>query len=509
MRASQVLALLSAVGIAILISLPSPAADPDTATEVRNLIDKLGSGSFSEREEATAALDLVGEPALAGLRVAAESDDAEVRRRAGELVRKIEQRVDTAQLLASTKVTLAYKDTPLSQAVADLSKQSGWNVQLQDSRSKAAARKITLKTNAISFWQALDQLCAKAHVVEEALLPATVAMAAGAPQQAMPGGGAPPPVVLSGSRSFSGRPMPVLGQLTLVDSEQAAMPVFYADAVRVRALQTPQVDRGDASHVHLNLIVTTEPKVRCQEIFSLRLDKVLDEHGQALTVADDLAPEPLGYVRRSAMPYSGGFSIQYLHTRLNAGENPTKSLREVRGTLSTRLYTEPRPVIVVDDVLKAAGTTSGGKEGGAIKVVQAAKDERGHVALKFELEPPNDSNPAATVAGLPARPRVPVRAGPALPPPGGGVALPAVVPGQPTTRIPLKVGGLSLIDDKGNVVQPAAMTMNFRRDVRGLIREYSMEFDLPKGRDASKLIFAAGKSVNVEVPFVLKDIPLP
>jgi hypothetical protein len=62
--------------------------------DIDGLIKQLGSRTFREREAASKALEKVGKPALERLRRAAKDDpDAEVRRRAGALVERTEQRL--------------------------------------------------------------------------------------------------------------------------------------------------------------------------------------------------------------------------------------------------------------------------------------------------------------------------------------------------------------------------------------------------------------------------------
>ena len=143
MRTSLLPALLAGIGLCTLAACPAAAGGTLNSAEIRRLVDQLGSSKFVEREEATAALDAAGEPALAELRRAADGDDAEVRRRAVELVRIIEQRVETDHLLSPLKVKLVFKDTPLPDAVAELSRQSGYTINLQDPNHKLKSRKIT------------------------------------------------------------------------------------------------------------------------------------------------------------------------------------------------------------------------------------------------------------------------------------------------------------------------------------------------------------------------------
>jgi tetratricopeptide (TPR) repeat protein len=70
-------------------SVQSPAQEKANPDEIKKLIEQLGSPKFSEREEASQQLQKIGQPTLDALRKAAESKDAEVRRRAKELVRII------------------------------------------------------------------------------------------------------------------------------------------------------------------------------------------------------------------------------------------------------------------------------------------------------------------------------------------------------------------------------------------------------------------------------------
>src|SRR5262249_49527613 len=165
---------------------------PTDAARINKLIEQMGSGDFDEREKASTALDAIGEPALPALRKAAQGDDVEVRKRAGELVQQIEKRLESARLLAPKRVRLVYKDTPLAEAVADLQKKSGYTLTLRDPENKLKGRTITLDTGDTTFWHALDLFCRKAGLAEataEGLVPAP---AFGAPGNA-PGGVVPPP----------------------------------------------------------------------------------------------------------------------------------------------------------------------------------------------------------------------------------------------------------------------------------------------------------------------------
>jgi hypothetical protein len=287
-----------------------------------------------------------------------------------------------------------------------------------------------------------------------------------------------------------------------------------------------------AGVIALNLIVSLEPKVRSLEGFTLRLDKVVDDQGQELAPADDPGTvAAVGLARRRTLVSAAGFSTQYLPARLKAGEKPAKALREVRGAVGARLLAEPRPLLAVDDVLNSAGKTFKGDGGGAIRVLEVARDGGGEdrVTLRFEVDLPPDVpgvGEGVVVPGGRIR-RVIVPAPAPLPAPGGGAMLPAapggvlvvmagLPPGGPGPAEPAAAPaarrpstGPSVLDDRGEPLELAAVNRNFRREARGVVREYTLAVQPRAGRKPAKLVFAESKMVNVEIPFTLKDVPLP
>jgi len=167
MKSYKSLLLVLALGLGALLTVPAPAADPVVSPEqINKLIETMGSSDFEAREKATTQLDAIGIPALELLRKGSKSDDAEVRRRCEELVGKIEKRVESVKVAAPTKVHLVYKETPLAEAVKDFAKKSGYPINVMDPQGKLKDRKITLDTGEVTFWQAFDQFCAHANLVE-------------------------------------------------------------------------------------------------------------------------------------------------------------------------------------------------------------------------------------------------------------------------------------------------------------------------------------------------------
>jgi WD40 repeat protein len=75
--------------LAVALGL-APAAAPPYQPRVARLIEQLGSDEFALREQASRALEAVGQPALPALRQATCHADPEIRHRAQRLLRKIE-----------------------------------------------------------------------------------------------------------------------------------------------------------------------------------------------------------------------------------------------------------------------------------------------------------------------------------------------------------------------------------------------------------------------------------
>src|SRR5262245_37950176 len=139
----------------------------DTSAErIARLVARLGSMNFTEREEATKELDAIGADAVPALKRATQSDDAETRRRAEDLVARIEKRLESKRLLTPTTVTLTCNDTPLTDAVADFAKKTGQPVALGNDQTKLEGRTVSLDLVDVPFWQALDRFCAAAGVME-------------------------------------------------------------------------------------------------------------------------------------------------------------------------------------------------------------------------------------------------------------------------------------------------------------------------------------------------------
>lgn len=513
MRTPNLLAVPIVAGLALLISQPCPAGDAPSKEKIDKLVEQMGSGEFVERETATKELAAIGVPALEALRKAAKSEDAEVRKRAEELLPKIERAAESARVLAPKRVRLVYKETPLKEALADFQKQSGYSIDLHDPDGKLKERKITLDTGETTFWHAVALFCDKADLTEASM---AELMQAQRPQQ----GGFPVPLpeqqfkpLLPGAnpaalqKGRSGMPgtTAMNAQVILKEGKPKKLPTDDRSAIRIRALTKSDLfGNAPEGEIILPLEVSPEPKLQWEALQSIHIDKAVDDRDQDLMQVIPqvegvvgVAGAPAGLqmqmamrmqmqkqmqmqMRRRAFHMMGGAPSQQVSIQFKKGAKEAKSLKELKGSITAQMLTEAQPMIVADKL--KSGESFKGKEGGFIKIVEV-KSEKQETTVRLEFEqPPFDKVMPAQqnvmpvfvgggaapirIRAVPARKIIPPPA-PAGPPPAGLAAKQQAAPPAPAPMqrqiaiqgnfafggggVPFmdSFNGLSVLDDKG------------------------------------------------------------
>jgi hypothetical protein len=494
MRTRYLFSALSVAGLALVIALPSLADEAPSKEKIDKLIKQMGSDAFSEREKATKELAAIGLPALEALRKAARSDDAEVRRRAGKLLPNIERRAERIRILAPVHVHLVYKDTPLHKAVADFQEKSGYTIYLLDPEGKLKVRKITLETGETTFWHALALFCEKAEISQgfEDDLPDD-----------------------NPWRPESGR------EIILKDGKSKKMPTDDRCAVRIQV--TAKDERPGnwyEGELTLPLEVSLEPKLTwngmhsSDSFLSIHIDKAVDDQGQKLsmvipkkTAAGEVdissnpprirKSDPQSTLSMSRHPFpprskwgAGLTSVAILDLR--KGAKQAKSLKELKGILTMKFYSEVRPVIVVDKLDKAAGKTFKGAGGSSITIVKVVAEEE-QTTLELELHDGDIKRQLCLYS------------------PGECIALAGL--GQFThinwALCVQDAKGKSLPRDDKLSHGPIPMQKRGNDGRLKIVGNCSFLFrhDRDKGRPA-RVIYLGRRLVTVKVPFALKDVPL-
>jgi hypothetical protein len=496
----------------------------DAQTAARLLVAQLGSERFAERERASQALDSLGPAALKVLREACRSSDCEVRRRAEDVVRRITQRVEAARLLEARRVHLVFKDMRVSEAVEVFSRTTGFRIQLEGDTQKLAERKITLDTGPTTFWRAFDQFCQQAGLTERP------ASGNGSPNgdYFIEGRGRGRRLIIDDGRSY--QPPNQEGKLTLIDGQAQVLPTAYdGGSIRIRAPRPPEEkgekelqgkggskrgrSRGEVQNpsslflrsdcdVLLALEVATEPRILYQGFVNVRIDRAVDDKGQELrqTIAfgdgqvrssEYLWNEVLWDMRTGQPVNPLGVGGQ-VPLRLKTASQPSTMLKELRGAITIQVRTPPEPLLTVDNILAAVNQTVTGADGGSLKVLEVKREANGQVRLRVQVEPPAQdqlNDLAGQVQVLRIR---------------QGLLGMAEEVSQGTAK------HLTLLDRQGKEVPQDTKESGLEGSDENGHQVYRLLYRPHKDQpESARLVYSDRRSMIVEVPFVLKDVPLP
>jgi hypothetical protein len=343
-------------------------------------------------------------------------------------------------------------------------------------------------------------------------------------------------IVFGGQGGPPGFGTPAADEITLEDGKTDAEQTDATSAVLIRAVPiSGPAGAAPADDILVNLRLSIEPKMQWQSIDKVTVSKAIDDQKQELTQTAPgllpLNPPPPGVAGRAViLPVPGpgvGLGVGGIHkdefVYLKKGDKPSRSLAEMSGVISAHILGEAKPIITADDILKAAGKTFKGGEGGQLKITEATENTNNQVVIVLELQSPADSVPALGAGNggapliLPVRP-VPPGGGAAVPGAAGGVAIgiaaaPGAVVFVPGAWNGQDTAGLSLLDDKGNAIPQVGMETKIevvgRNAVRTAAQLSMLTFQAAKDQTPSKLVYSGRKVLSVDIPFTLKDVPLP
>jgi hypothetical protein len=319
------------------------------------------------------------------------------------------------------------------------------------------------------------------------------------------------------------RPGFMPNQVVLVDGKDPNLPTCYSGAVRIRALpagtDVPGVVKAK-DEIQVVLQVMPEPKLQWRQALGVRVDKAVDDQeqnlAQVVAKADEQGNPPgggFGGGIRLGMPmarpfgwFPGGNTQAVV--RLKKGDKDSKTLKQLKGSISAQVLTPAEAVMSVDKVLKAKGESAKGDNGGSLKVLDVSTDDKGAVTLEVEVEMPPDVVPTQGQMTFPNN--APPGRGPVPPAPrgGGGPVRGPLVPVQPSYTGGFQ--GLNLVDDKGQSL-PLRVTGSKaqRKGENSFVTVHTLIYEPEKGQgEPAKLLFSASRLATVEVAFTLKDVPV-
>ncbi len=486
------------------------AAEPSKDLgQIKSLVGQLGSDNYDERQNATAALEQVGEPALPLLREALKNPDCEIRKRAERLVPRIETRIETTRVLTPLHVRFSCKDLTIAEAAAEFSKQTGHPIQIGPNQNTLAQRRITLDTGNTTFWDAFDQFCAKAGVREMEVAvdvnqnPNTIYMN----RVRMRGGR------FGGNIAYYGGPRQVLDPtLVLEDGAAAPSAMVRNSSLRIRAL-APKTGvlanlPDGAKPIALQLEVRTEARMELTELNAVRITHATDADGRRVRTAqgyidgnsNGFMDPDLGFMIAQQMEINGDMSgfgnLRQVPISLVIEGQATQKLGELSGVISARVRTAPEALVTIGDLSKAVGKASAAVDGSEVKVTECKRADDGLFTIKVELKDgalPNQQEEIQMQRLIRLRA---VR----------GLAQ----EGQVTQFTKDNAAGLpfKLFNTKGEVLEIVNGEMMLAAD-NPSVRVYTLVYK-PAANDTApaRFEYLGRREVDVEVPFTLKEVPL-
>jgi len=505
MRGVAFLALVTAGAWAVVAADAPQDTSPD---RVKKLIDRLGSGAFREREAASRELSALGPAAMDALREAVRIGDPETRRRAGEIIERINERLAIARILLPTMIEFQFKDKPLPEAVAELGRKVGGTIGLHDQNpGKFRSRRVTVSTSGpMPYFEAIELFCRKADLHEWDGFTTIPGLAM--PVQTTSGFVQVQGQVIIRSTRGIRSTNPSTHHTVLLHGPGGPLPSHHAGAVRIRALpSTTQFPNHTTAsdELVLPLQVSAEPKLAWHGASDLRIDRAIDENGQPLSVRPVMPMIPgddddLIFVNGMVMTRPAQRAGQ-IGVRVKRPDRQGKRIAELTGNVAAQVRVT-ESMLHVDSPLKAANQTFRGVHDVNLRILSANQSAEGDISFQVELHLPLEVQLAPGGIG----------------PVGNIVVQRAVVVGaaarmrEATPPLPASTEflGLSLEDAQG---QRYSMVRGNQENTRFAPDGYTYQFQVtyrPQAKDQvpTKLTFMASRPATVEVPFVLKDVPL-
>ncbi|GIW87339.1 MAG: hypothetical protein KatS3mg108_1663 [Isosphaeraceae bacterium] len=298
--------------------------------DAAELVRRLGATRFSDREAAYEQLDRMGSAALAALRSAADSPDAEVRARALDLIQRIEART----LVEPTQVRLDFVDRPLTEVLEALGERA--RVQLQSplaNANQAAQRRITLEApQPVPFWTAVERLCeaAELDVLGQPVALASTGRSSSLPiVQLLPRTGPPAPSFVSGPFRFTAFHVSHHRDRSFTYRSFGGGPFPHLNRAQARLLTRPNDSApGQTTEAFsLSVQIQAEPRLSISQAGSCVVLEARDEQGRSLKPEAADPDNPRQIVQAGFGP---GVSVFVVTIPLVLPDDPGRLIRELR-----------------------------------------------------------------------------------------------------------------------------------------------------------------------------------
>jgi hypothetical protein len=197
--------------------------------------------------------------------------------------------------------------------------------------------------------------------------------------------------------------------------------------------------------------------------------------------------------------------------RLRRGERAPRRLRELAGRVSAPVRVV-EILMTVEQPLKAAGQVIRGPMGAVLKLDEVVPGENGTVKVRAELQLPPEIHAGAQLGDG----NVPM---PLQMPMGRRAFQQVVIAGNAGMIQPVSGNsadgadflGVALFDAKGHKFAVELNSHTLTANNAGLVQQFTVTYHPTPvvAGEPVKLTFTGSRPTTVEVPFVLRDVPLP
>ncbi len=481
--------------------------------ELIQLAAQLEDRDYRNREDAGKQLYKLGANALPTLRKVAESGSLDAAERAAEWITRIEHELANAKATAGTLVELNAEEQTLGAALDSLTKQTGYSFQLVGDRAK----KLTPKAGKMVFWEAVQSLIEDAGLEVE------------------------PCVAVSGLQmptSDSKVPFTPLGPVKLRPlSMKRANPVCISGGFRIEAIPIPVANLPlmPTNRVPVVLQITPEPRfqwigttkplvttARDQEGRLLLWDylsinpPVLNNEldGRRIRVRGGFRRNPDGFTYvEPPSPEFGATAFQAYVKLLAHPEGTSTELKTFDGLVRGKIYSRPETMLTIPQLTDAYQEVRG-DSGLSMKAKCVPGDVGTHLISVTTIYNHNKVFPFSGSSALNTNPdglwvdnalhgRVQVKLSPEEQKQAAtftnacGLAL-VDGHGKPMNLLPINISPLMIYNESLG----AQMTI-----VTALYTVLPANTDA--GSKPAKLTFHGTRMKTIELPFQLKDVPVP
>jgi hypothetical protein len=315
----------------ILVSLSDLRANGTEApapSDIAKLVDQLGHRDFRVRDTATRHLSALGVDSLPALLKLRDHPDPEVRRRLVEVVGPLE----SAARVAPKRIRFRLKQRPVAEALTELTRQSGYKIEPWPPGAAAAPapggvqQVYNFEVDDQPFWQALDNVCETAGMAVQ--------------------------------HNWG-------DERIRVGVQETRTPYIHHDGLfrivaegiqQHRGIQFGQVARQAmvpgqrTENCYFSLSVAAEPRLPLLGFGQVRLAAAVDDQSGSLIAIEHQAM----HAGQFHHLYRQGLS-QQTQVNLAPPSRDARFLKHIKGSLPVTLLAEQKPLIVINDVLKAKG----------------------------------------------------------------------------------------------------------------------------------------------------------